>query len=135
MKLPISCMKCTEGITDPSEFEKFIKFVPVNDSGVYELECPKGHKNALLLQQLQHEILFEIGVQALFDGYYREAIASFSSSLERFYELFIKVTARIYEIEDDIERLSWKLIAAQSERQLGAYIYCYLLLNKKSLQY
>jgi hypothetical protein len=34
-------------------------------------------------------VLFDIGANAVVDGYYREAITSFSASLERFYEYFL----------------------------------------------
>ena len=130
MKLPVHCTTCTSGMTDIGEFGKYLSFINVNDTGIYKYECQKGHKNVLVIQQLQYEVLFEIGVQALIDGYYREAIASFSSSLERLYELFVSVAAKVNNVKDTDFVACWKKIAASSERQLGAYVFVYLQLNK-----
>jgi hypothetical protein len=128
MKLPVHCQKCTEGVTDPIEFQKHIIFLHVTDSTVYKIECSKGHSDLLLLKHFSYEILFEIAVQAIEDGYFREAISSFSSSLERFYEFFIKFSAvqdgelSLLEVDE-----AWKVISSSSERQLGSYVFCYLM--------
>jgi hypothetical protein len=61
------------------------------------------------------------------DGYYREAISSFSSSLERFYEAFVNAVSIQSGIKDDDFSASWKKVSSQSERQLGAYVFVHLL--------
>jgi hypothetical protein len=59
-----------------------ISTVEFTDDGLYEATCPKGHKSITILQQRKFEILFDIGIYAINDGYYREAISSFTASLE-----------------------------------------------------
>ncbi|MGO8739380.1 hypothetical protein [Rhodoblastus sp.] len=95
------------------------------DDGVYFGCCPKGHDNAIATQTLRHEMLFEIGVNAIKDTYYREAISSFAASVERYYEFAIRVICRHSKLADDVLQRSWKSVSRQSERQTGAYIFLY----------
>ncbi len=100
--------------------------VEFRDDGRYEITCPKGHSSITLLQQQKFELLFDIGAYAIVDGYYREAVSSFTSSLERFYEFFIKVICISKETEWNNLLDTWKMVSNQSERQLGAFIFLYL---------
>jgi hypothetical protein len=75
------------------------------------------------LQQQKFEILFDIGANAILDGYYREAVSSFSSSLERFYEFCIKALCKKRYMKSDAVLMAWKNVSNQSERQLGAFIF------------
>lgn len=122
MKLPIPCYECSAGKPE-SEYQ--IMKVEIRDDGRYEVECPNGHVNVTFLEQLKFEVLFEIGVHGIIDGYYREAISSFSSSLEKFYEFAIKSILIENNIESHIIKESWKSVSSQSERQLGAFIFLY----------
>ncbi len=129
MKLPMSCMQCFKEQGKPSEEVSFVEF---RDDGRYEFICRQGHQTTTILQQHKFEILFDIGAYAIDDGYYREAVSSFSSSLERFYEFYIKVISIEKNIDEEIFRLSWKMVSKQSERQLGAFILLYTLENGKA---
>jgi hypothetical protein len=121
----------------------FIASSVINDSSVYEIRCPKGHQSYVVLQQQKFELLFDIGACALLDGYHREAVSSFTSSLERFREFFIR--ASFFQNGNtltDIESV-WKEMARHSERQLGAYVTVYMrecginppLLNSKNVEF
>ena len=141
MKLPMPCMQCALEKGEASIDS--IARVEVRDDGRYETTCPNGHKSITVLQEQKFEILFDIGAYAISDGYYREAVSSFTSSLERFYEFFI--TAVFYEkgIDDAAFNNSWKLVARQSERQLGAFIFLHtnefkrppMVLREKDVQF
>jgi len=123
MKIAVHCSKC---LFDSDQFpEHHIKVV--NDSGRYEFQCDKGHTTITILQMVKFELLFEIGAHAITDDYYREAVSSFASSLERFYEFFIKVICHSKNIEFTTIDDSWNAMSKQSERQLGAYIAIYLI--------
>jgi hypothetical protein len=97
----------------------------IRDDGVYIGKCPKGHTNAVATQTLRHEMLFEIALNAISDRYYREAISSFAASVERYYEFSIRVIAKHKRLSQDVLEQSWRLIAAMSERQTGAYMLLY----------
>ena len=56
----------------------------LEETGVYDLTCPSSHRTAFCLQNFKFELLFDLGLQAIDDGYYREAVSSFASALERF---------------------------------------------------
>lgn len=126
MKLPFICNQCKKNISDVVEINRHVQSIHVTNSMVYEHECRFGHKTFCVLMHFPHEILFEIGAQAIEDGYYREAISSFSSSLERFYEFFIRITCEIDDIDNHEFNEAWKIVSSSSERQLGAYSFSYL---------
>ena len=102
-----------------------VPFEELNDTGIYEVNCYKGHKSKAVIDNIDFEILFEYGINALADGYFREAVSSITSSIERYYEFFIKVILRASGIEFSMIDKIWKKISNQSERQLGAYVISY----------
>lgn len=95
------------------------------DNGRYEVKCPKGHESVTILQQQKFEVLFDIGAYALVDGYYREAVSSFTSSLERFYEFVIRAVLFQRGISEKVFNQTWKLVERQSLKQVGGF-YIYL---------
>lgn len=120
------CTYCEELGLDGS---KSISNVELNDNGRYKLICQNGHSSIVILNHQKFQILFEIGINAIIDGYYREAVSSFTSSLERFYEFFSKVMCITRGINWAIIQDTWKSVSNQSERQLGAFIFLHLLEN------
>lgn len=118
MRVPLTCAECMQTDLENSTFVARAELV---DHGGYDVFCPKGHRSHLILQQQRFEILFEIGICALRDGYYREAVSSFTSSLERFREFFIRAFfIQSGKSSKAIEEF-WSVIAKHSERQLGAF--------------
>lgn len=104
----------------------------VVDDGRYKVRCDAGHETTVLLDNLKFEILFEMGLNALVDGYPREAVSSFASSLERFYEFYWHVVMAHLSVPSLEAEKAWKTAARQSERQLGMFITAHLLLMKKA---
>lgn len=117
MKVFMVCRQCVaEGLAFG------VSLVEVTDNFQYELVCSHGHRSTSVLQQLRFEVLFEIGTNAILDGYYREAVVSFASSLERFYEFAIMSLLRGDDERRDLPEQCWKPVAKSSERQLGVFI-------------
>jgi len=140
LKIPLICSQC---MNEDVSSAKFVALSEINDSNLYEVQCPKGHESYVVLQQQKFELLFDIGACALLDGYYREAVTSFTSSLERLYEFFIRAALLQTGIAaNDIETI-WSHLGKQSERQLGAYIAIYTrecgttpaLLSRKNVEF
>ncbi|MFA4917282.1 MAG: hypothetical protein WC560_11520 [Syntrophales bacterium] len=107
--------------------------VPVSrltDNGQYEVHCGKGHVSAVILDNVKLELLFEMGLNAIIDGYPREAVSSFASSLERFYTFYWHVVMRHFGIPIDQADATWKPLSKLSERQVGAYSTAVNLLTK-----
>lgn len=121
MKLPIICAEC---IRNKDSAAKPIASITFRDDGRYEVICPKGHSSVTILQQQKFEILFDIGICAIADGYYREAVSSCASSLECFYRFFISAALFNKGLDTALSD-SWKLVASQSERQIGAFVFLY----------
>lgn len=120
MKLLMPCMACFQELGRPTNEFASLEF---RDDGRCEICCSRGHKSVTVLQQQKFEILFDIGANAILDGYYREAVSSFTSSLERFYEFSLKVLCKKRGIKADLFSAAWKQVSNQSERQLGAFLF------------
>jgi hypothetical protein len=113
-------MKCLQESGNPSgEFAR----VEFRDDGKYELTCSHGHETTTILQQQKFEVLFDIGANAILDGYHREAVSSFAASLERFYEFSIRAFLSQSSGSDALFKACWKSVSSQSERQLGAFVF------------
>ncbi|MCW2338171.1 hypothetical protein M2337_002404 [Sphingobium sp. B2D3A] len=123
MKLEFQCWKCGEGTPGRRVT------APFNESSVYRFECAHGHVHEIVLAQLRFEVLAETGMQALVDGYYRDAVASFAAALERVYQLYCEIISRSKGTDPAMFEGTWKLVASQSERQLGMFIGLYFLEN------
>lgn len=117
-------MQCFQEQGQPS-----LEFIPVEmrDDGLYSVTCSNGHTTVTAIQEQKFEIVFDLGVMALLDGYPREAATSMASALERFYEFYINVIALKHGICDKALSDTWKHVSAQSERQFGAFLYMYLI--------
>lgn len=124
MKLCFQCFECATETPKPS---LNFAFLDILNDGLYKFTCTKGHKTVTALQEQKFEILYEIGANAILDGYYREAISSFSASLERFYEFYVKIIWLSRNIAEETIEENWNKITQQSERQLGAFICLYLI--------
>lgn len=115
LKLRLHCSECRAGDVDPA-FE-----VSIREDRVYDTVCSRGHRVETIVRALRHEILFEIAVDALKDGYYREAVLSFDASRERFQEVAIRIILQTLGADRVSIEAAWKVMNSQSERQLGAY--------------
>jgi hypothetical protein len=97
--------------------------------GVIFSTCDKGHLSAFVVQAHQFELLSEIALRAIIDGYYRDSVASFAAALERLYEFYIQLVCYENGVEPSNFDTAWKHLKKQSERQLGAFVACYLMEN------
>lgn len=124
MRFPVTCPRCAAAFQ-----------ADYTDSGIHDLTCAQcGGAFTVYLRKHKFEMLFDLGTRALMDGYAREAVSSFAASLERFFEFYTRAAAleRAAQRHEDFEvahaRLekTWKLLSAQSERQMGAFAMLYL---------
>ena len=95
--------------------------VELDNENIHEFVCPKGHRTLTQLQEQKFQILFDVASMALNDGYTKEAVSSYSGALERFIEYYILVTSLRNSVSLEDFTRTWKQMANQSERQLGAY--------------
>jgi len=127
MRLEISCSKCSEQIALGESGVVNSWVYSVSDGGIYEFECPQGHRTTTVLRTPKHEVLYAIGANAYLDGYFRDAIASFASALERYYEFALKVISRHKDIVPATFEKTWGFMQNQSERQYGAFITVWMM--------
>ena len=113
---------------DP-DFAVPVPIVRLRDDGVYPVRCWRGHVARVRLLNLRFELLFEMGMYALHDGYTREAVSSCAAALERFYEFYIAVAAEASNVAPEELALAWKAVSRQSERQLGMFVAAHLILT------
>lgn len=126
MRLLLACPKCS------MESDGTAYGLPFSESDIYTFRCHRGHEVTIGLVAARFEVLFEIGMQALVDGYYREAVMTFSTALERFYEFYVELIWEAREIDSKIRDELWGRVAKQSERQLGLFAGTYLLETGRS---
>jgi len=135
MIVRLFCPECALAATKKLPHAVIDVLVPIariSDDGRYEVRCQAGHINTVFLDNVKFELLFEMGLNALLDGYPREAVSSFASSLERFYEFYWHVAMAHLAVPDEERTIAWKVVAKQSERQLGMFITAHLLLMKEA---
>jgi hypothetical protein len=120
VRLLFPCMQCFQLFGKPTNE---LSHVEIRDDGRYEIKCSFGHETITVLQQQKFEVLFDIGANAILDGYYREAVSSFTSSLERFYGFALRVFLEKTSKSDELFQAAWDKVANQSERQLGAFVF------------
>ncbi|MGG3480579.1 hypothetical protein ABES21_24190 [Peribacillus frigoritolerans] len=118
---------CTECLVKENKLNNEVE---INEGGVFDFTCESGHRNISILQLHSFQILFDLGVMALIDGYTREAVSSLAVSIERFHEYCIDIF--LNKIPEEERKSTWKLVEVQSERQLGAFYFLYLLEFKKA---
>lgn len=136
MKVSFDCFECMREDPEKEQKHEFI----LRDENVYSIKCEKGHKSVVIIEVHKFELLFEMGVNAFQEGYYREAVANFAASLERFYEFSIEffvykhfgIKERDAFYSPGLYLEGWKQIKNQSERQMGAYTMLYLTVFRKA---
>jgi hypothetical protein len=109
--------------------------VPVRDDSAYKFTCPDGHQSLIWLQNEKHDILFEGAGLALLDGYIREAAFGLASALERFLEFAVRALSLQLGIPPEEQEATWKILAKQSERQLGMFLGMWLVHTKTAAVY
>ena len=119
MRLLAVCTKCRGSLE--------LLFADYFEDGVAEFECSKGHKSVYIVQAQKFEMLLESAANAIIDGYTLEAASSFYSAYERFLEFFIRVICDKRGVKPDSFKKTFKQISRQSERQVGAFLFLYLL--------
>ncbi|WP_085589236.1 hypothetical protein [Thalassospira sp. MCCC 1A01428] len=134
MIIPLFCPRCLMEAKNKLGTKPYIR-VPISqlsDNGIYQVNCSNGHTENVILDNVKFELLFEMGLNALIDGYPREAVSSFASSLERFHEFYWRVAMTHFGLSQSQISLAWKPMAKMSERQIGAYVTATLALEKNT---
>lgn len=131
MRLPISCMECFRVDGHPSDVAISVE---LRADGLYKVACPRGHVTVTAIQEQKFEVLFDLGSMALLDGYAREAVSNFAASLERFFEYYVLVVSLKHGIAYEHFIKAWNPISRLSERQFGAFLFAYLVENKRPLE-
>src|SRR5438067_3750744 len=121
MRLPLPCLHCCKPNIEGKVAYSFV-FAELEGENRFRMKCPKGHESLIGLRQPRFKILFESAALALLDGYFREAVGTIAAALERFHEYWIRAMVLSKpELTDDFEK-TFKLLAAQTERQYGAFL-------------
>ncbi|HQV26101.1 MAG TPA: hypothetical protein PLS76_10210 [Acinetobacter sp.] len=129
MKVFTMCMECQKELGHPS-FEPII--ADYYEEALAFIECSRGHKSAILLQSQKFEVLLESAANALIEGYTLEAASSLSSAYERFFEFAINVFCKKSNISKEALAETYRQVSKQSERQIGGFLFLYLIVFGKS---
>ncbi|QWG93277.1 hypothetical protein [Bacillus toyonensis] len=124
MNIYIHCEQCIRfNQLNPSNDQDFQFYkVPVNEEGVYNFICYRGHETKAISPYEKYQILFQMGANALLEGNYFESVGCFIASVERFREWTIKFIWYLNGINEQKSDDLWKKHFKNfSERQLGAF--------------
>lgn len=126
MRVISSCLQCVDwAAADPASPPSFP--AELSDEGFLNSVCERGHRTVVVVQSFRFELLFDFGILALQDGYFREAVTSFNAAVERSYEFFLRdLAARNPSLAGPFAD-TWKQMSAQSERQFGAFTVMFLI--------
>jgi len=127
---PICAYEASTGFNGHAVIDVPLPVSRLSDDGLYDVRCGKGHISKVTLDNVKFELLFEIGLNAIIDGYPSEAVSSFTTALERFYEFYWRVVMCHFGISNDQIENIWKTLSKMSERQMGAYTTAVILLTK-----
>jgi hypothetical protein len=127
----IICWQCHKKVDEegnPHYFNGQYKHrVNIDNNRFYEFTCPEGHLNYAIQGNNKYEILYELGIEAYNDEYFREAVTNFTAAVERFHEYCIMLFLAPKSFEEFTLSLSnQKAIAKYSERQYGAFFILFL---------
>lgn len=136
MRLYLPCQMCLQNrVTEQDfmmkDFRDLMYPAIYSDGGYFQFVCDCGHHNFVMLQEQKFEVLFQIGANAILDGYYREAVSSFTSSLERFYEFCVRIFSRKHGVDPKVVKQATAFYTNSSERQFGSFLFLYLIEFKK----
>jgi hypothetical protein len=135
MKLSLSCPECQKAQyragNSPSSVVEVN--VDIEDEGLYRITCEQSHNTLVSVQNPKFEILFEIAAFAVLDGYYREAVTGFATTIERLHEHCLQILCVANQVPLNEAEKAWKYIAKQSERQLGAFVFSFLISTKTNI--
>ncbi|QGY38567.1 hypothetical protein [Bacillus sp. A260] len=124
LNIYIQCAQCIKSNQLNSSNNQDFQFykVPVNEEGVYNFICYRGHETTAISPYEKYQILFQMGANALLEGYYFESVGCFIASVERFREWTIKFIWYLNGINEKKSDDLWnKHFKNSSERQLGAF--------------
>ncbi len=139
MKMPVICMTCAferrqlwRGHKPPLRLGEVLDAPPFWEGEVLDDcsivgACPKGHHNVIGLQMPKFDFLFQCAGRAFLDVYYRECVIGVDTSLERFFEFYVRFVCRCRKLAPEELAKAWKPLSNQSERQRGAFGLTYLL--------
>jgi hypothetical protein len=141
MKLSLPCPLCSDEEMFSGNRNQLLStplghnYAELTETWELQFTCFFGHEVIFELHQHKFQILFEMGLQALVEGYTREAVSNIASAIERFYEFSILVFCNKLEISHKTFESAWKQMKKLSERQLGAYHMLYIACFKHPTKY
>ena len=135
MKVIAACPTC---ILEHSKGGKQPRFNPIagelDDNGSIHVTCEHKHYGIVVYNARRYDVLVRSAARAFLDGYTNEVVSVMSSALERVYEFYIRVSCRAKGLSSEQIEEVWKGVAAQSERQFGAFQFLYALDHQQPFQ-
>ena len=127
MKITLQCPVCKSFYENNPGVNRFgieYDLIYNSDNNITLIDdSRRGHFCVVYFTNYKFDLLFESGLSAIHDLYFREAVASIASSLERFYEYCIEILT--FDLNKENYLKIWKNVANQSERQIGAFYFLY----------
>ncbi|MFP7480183.1 hypothetical protein [Terribacillus saccharophilus] len=125
MRFDVECAMCMD-----ENKENKVTF-EVSNKSLYRVKCSEGHEYDHVLSVELFEMLYEVGIYALIDGYTREAVSSFATALERFHQYCFKFLSKYHSVPSAVLDGIWETMNRSSEQQAGAFHSLYMVTFKE----
>lgn len=89
MRVKVFCPYCDQKTYEDESWA----FGEVHQDGYLKCRCKLGHETLLGIEEPRFVLLFDIGARAYLDGYYREAVSTMNTAIERACEFFLEVVS------------------------------------------
>lgn len=88
MRIASKCPSCVED----NGFDAAEDYIfRVNEERCHAMTCKHGHSYAAVITNEKHEILFQMGLYAFMDEYYREAVVNFAGAYEESMKVLVLI--------------------------------------------
>lgn len=128
MKVIAACPTCIHEQSKNGKQPRFNLIAgELDDNGSIHVKCQHEHYGIVVYNERRYSVLVKSAARAFLDGYTNEVVAVMSSALERVYEFYIRVSCAAKGTSPQAFEAAWRVVASQSERQLGALQFLHLL--------
>ncbi|OVZ89924.1 hypothetical protein CBW58_18055 [Yersinia frederiksenii] len=136
MRITISCPKCFMENQHKEPLSYHTKYeIDYFDDRLVSLSCEASHKISIGIKNEKFQILFSSSIDTYLSGHSIESTSSAWAAFERFIEFMIRTFTYSHMIGKECFEASFKDVAKMSERQVGGFIFLYLLSVKTPYNY
>ncbi|BCU90732.1 Uncharacterised protein [Yersinia pseudotuberculosis] len=136
MRITINCPKCFMENQHKEPLSYLTKYeIDYFDDRLVSLSCDASHKINIGIRNEKFQILFSSSINTYLSGHTIESTSSAWAAFERFIEFMIRTFTYSHMVGKESFEAGFKDVAKMSERQVGGFVFLYLLSVKAPYNY